>query len=500
MIWYEMPAALSMALFFVLLSTTALQIIVALEAGELIRNRRALRFIRLLYGLLALLSAALTMEAITALVSTEGGIYLEIRGLHRYISLLPALLYLYYLLRHHLNFPEELQPSLINCFVPLLFLPPVGKLPGLLPLAFTIFAAALLLFDAAGMLLSFAAYSRREITRSVLSHIIRHIDHGISVANSRGWIVEANPAFISKCRALGMDRAGHIDEFEAALRKLQERGRLRISELERGRSLGTEKALYLLQRSSFKAGGKYFTQLTLSDVTETARTSSKVERENERLAESNMKLRAIISAMEIEERARERERLCRAAHDLWSQRLALAGLSLDILLGDEGGLLESGTLEEIGEILKEPAAGEPAQSSCDPTLVLQELTAMYERLGVSVKTSGEAGFSSPEREALCAVIREALANAVRHAYARQIKIHFFEEGERAGLEIENDCLDERADIVEGRGLHDMKNRIHHAGGMIQYAKGAAFTLRVVFPRGSMNQGRCLQGEDKGCAH
>lgn len=490
MIWYETPATLGMAMFFVLLLTAASQTIVALEAGELLRGKGALRFIRLLYGLLALISVILSLEGITAIASIEGGIYLPIPGLLRYFVILPVLLFLCSIKRP-VELPKQLQPSVITFFIPLLLLPPVDRLPRPLPVAFAVFAVVWLMLDTVRMLLSFRIYSRTQITRGVMAHIIRGINHGICIANRRGWILEVNPAFISLCENLGIHKAERIAEFDAALRALHDDGRLKTSELENGKSIRAENAVYFLQRSSFKAAGKIFTQMSLSDVTVITRAASELEHENERLAQNNQKLKSLISDIELEETIRERERLCRAAHDLWSQRLAVAGLSIDILLDRENRQINVDTLEEIISALKEPIMAEPAQTICDLPEVLRWLTEMYGRLGVQIQIDGQADFTEREQEALCAVFREALANAVRHAYARHITVRFYEDSEKTGAVILNDCLDDKPDIVEGRGLHDIKTRIYHAGGSIQYKKDTAFELEIVFPKGMIKQEEVL---------
>lgn len=486
MIWYETPVVTGMTMFVVLLLTTALQMLIALHARELLRDKRALRFIRLLYSLLAVISAVLSLEALLAIASIEGGIFLAIPALPRYVSVLPALLFLF-TIQSPVELPPGLRPPVITFFVPLLRLPPMDWLPESLPVALAVFAAAWLALDAARMLLSFRAYARTEVTRSVMAHIIRGISHGICVTNRRGWILESNPAFISLCESLGIHKAERIDEFYAALRALCDDGRVKISELENGKSIQTGSGVFFLQRSGFKAGWKTFEQLALSDVTEITRAAAELERENENLAQKNRDLEKAIFDIELEETVRERERLCRAAHDLWSQRLAVAGLSIDILLDRKEARINSGDLEEIARTLEVPVMAEPAQTICDLPEVLGGLTCMYRKLGVEIRISGQADFTGREQEALCAVFREALANAVRHAYARQIDLHFYENSEIAGVTIQNECLDDQPGVAEGRGLHDIKTRIRNAGGSVQYEKSDLFLLKVLFPKEPTNQ-------------
>ena len=84
MIWYEMTAGNTVVLFVMLLLTTVLQMLIALNSSEMPREKRALRLFRLQYSLLAVVSAVLSLEAIAAIASVEGGIYLAIPSLPRY--------------------------------------------------------------------------------------------------------------------------------------------------------------------------------------------------------------------------------------------------------------------------------------------------------------------------------------------------------------------------------------------------------------------------------
>ncbi|MEA5059913.1 MAG: hypothetical protein VB049_07740 [Candidatus Pelethousia sp.] len=486
MIWYETPAIVGKILFLVLLLTTASQMTIALEAGIFLRDKRSILFIRMLYGVLSAISAVFAWEAMTAIASVEGGIFLSIPAYPRYASILPILLFLYESKRP-VKLAASLRPPTLSFFIPLLRLPALDWAPAPLSVALATFATMWLLFDAVQMLVSIRSYSRKETTRGVLAHIIRSIDHGICVANRRGWILETNPAFKSLCKRIGINKTDHIREIDAALRALQNSERVRIIDLENGKSIRTDEAVLFLQRSYFKTASASFIQLSLSDVTEIARAASELERENERLNQNNQQLRAAIADIQLEEAARERERLCRAAHDLWSQRLAMAGLSIDMLLEKNGGASINDTVTEVTEALKEPGMAEHAQPVSDLPEALRGLTAMYGRLGVHIHISGQAAFSEYAKKTLYAVFREALANAVRHAYARHITVRFYEDSGTSGVIIRNACLDDRPDTLEGRGLHDMKTRIHHAGGSIQYKKDSAFELKVAFPKGTKKQ-------------
>lgn len=473
-------------MFVVFLLTAAFQVVIVLEAGELMREKRALGFIRLLYSLLAVISAALSLELLLAMASVEGGIYFEISALPRYVSILPALLFLY-VVKSPVEIPLHLRPMNASFFIPLLLLPPADLLPMPLPVAFAAFAAAWFAMDTVRMLLSFRFSVRTDITRSVMPHIIQNIGHGICVANRSGWILEGNPAFYNHCESLGIQKNERIDEFETALKELQDAGRLEINDLENGRAIRTGSGVYSLQRSSFKAGGRTYVQLSFSDVTKITLAATELEQENEKLEQKNRELEKALADIELEGIVREREKLCRTAHDIWSQRLAVAGLSIDILLDQKGTRINSGNLQEIASTLEAPIMAESWQSVGDVSAMLRTLDDTYRKLGVKIEVHGRATFPLHQQQVLCDVLREALANAVRHAYARHISVTFFEDDEKANVTIQNICLDGNTSVAEGRGLHDMKTRVQNAGGSLRYEKSNLFELQVTFPKEELDE-------------
>lgn len=481
MIWYETPYFTARVFFVVLLITACMQIIVALEAGEVLREKHALRPVRLLYGLLTLTSAALAMEVLMVIASVEGGVYMPITPVFRYVAALPVLLFPY-IVKARGRLPFSLRPCVLNCLIPLLLLLPDTLLPARYSFFFAALVTAWLALDAVRMFLFLRAYSGQVVPRGAIAHIIRNIDHGVCIANRHGYILEANPAFYSLCGDLDVSKFESIDEINGTLKALQGAGRLEITELADGRLIRAEDGVYFLRQSAFLSGGKPYEELALSDVTQAARASTELERENHLLEQENRRLERAISAIELEAAAFEREKLSRAAHDVWSQRLTMAGWSLDVLVNRNAPERNAENGEVLRGILDTCETENLPQTPCDLPEALESLAGMYHKLGVQIRLHGEAVFATDKREALYGVLREALANAVRHAYARNIDVRFFEEGEKSGVIIRNACLDDDPVVSEGRGLHDMKARVHSAGGAFVYGKSEIFELRVTFPR------------------
>lgn len=481
MIWYDLPVAVSAVVFLLLLLASVLHIIAGLAAGEVIAEKKELNVYRLYQALLALFSLYFTLEMLLVIASIEGGIYLRTSYLYRHLVLFMPL-FIFIMRSEKYKIDPCLRPLYACFFLPLLRLPQVDLLPAPLPVILAIFVAFWLFYSSIDTTWAQIKFKQTQITRDAMPQIIHRIRQGICVAGRNGWFLESNPAFKELCRHLGMETVENLDEFESQLNRLVVMGDLQVREMETGRSIRLNEETYFLQHSAFRQGRKEYIQLALSDVTKTSQTAMQLEYENNILREKNLALEKEIAAIEQKQLARDRERLCRKMHDLWSQHLAVAGLSLDLLLDKPDVPLDKNILDQVISQIDIILNNKTTGDECDLKTLLQNYATMYRQLGVLVKVQGQAEFSNDQQQALCAIVKEALANAVRHAYAREIEIKCFSESRMSGLVIKNRCLDKNSSLKEGRGIHDMKNRASEAGGDIRILKGSSFQLQVSFAR------------------
>lgn len=501
MIWYEASPVLIQCQFVLLLLTAALQLVIFLEAGELIRGDQELRHFRTLYAFLLFHTLVLLAEALLANASIEGGLHIVPNASWRHLFLFAPFLWISTQKAWQM-LPVSLRPASMNFLMPLLRLPVCDTIPMPIPLLLALFSSSWFLLDALRMLYSFHVHARSELTRHALPLIIQHLRHGICVANRRGWILEANPAFYRMCGTLGMQNPERLSTLYAKCGNLAKDGTLRSMDTADGQILHVGQNVFSLSRNTFRKGLKTYTQLVISDDTDMSKTSLLLARENDNLSGAVQSLESAITALSKEAEMAERERLCRLAHDTWSQRLSVAGLSLDMLsqlhdseprdselhdceLHDSeprDSELRATAIGTLSQILDLPVDIMEYGKSGDMFVSMETLSRTYRKLGVHIILSGTAAFSAPQRNIIHHVLRESLANAVRHAYARTIHITQFEEKDCVGILMQNDCPDEGACVTEGRGLSDMRNRVRLAGGEMEVHRSEQFTVNVTFPK------------------
>ena len=195
-------------------------------------------------------------------------------------------------------------------------------------------------------------------------------------------------------------------------------------------------------------------------------------------------------ALELAQRRREaellvvfedRDRIAKDLHDLVIQRLFATGMQLEgavrRIQDDDAAKRVHRAVDDLDQTIREIRSTIYALQS-DPggapavlrTKILDTVDAAAEHLGFSpsVQLRGLTGRKVPEKvgDQLLAVLREALANASRHARARQVEVDLLVTGDELSLTVRDDGVG----ISEGgrrSGLANISERAEALGGRAQ---------------------------------
>ena len=488
MIWYEYPSYFSKLLFVMYLSSAALQTIIILELSEWMKEKQTKLFFHIMYLLFLGVSLVNAWEFIYVISSIDIGAFIPVVTFPRYICVLPILMY-FSLLIKSFSFHKRFGFCTLTIFVPLLRIPQLDNISAFLSVFFALFTAAWFIADALNMLWIGRKHSKLDITRDILRYMIQSLDYGICIADKRGFIIESNPAFEKMWHALGLSKVDRVIDMEANLKSLCSEGIISIIKKDNYQIIKKSDFACLLRIENFKTIIKTYRQLSMSNITPIQIKITELEKENAKLEKTNRKLEAIIANIMVEASYRQREKLNRATHDVWSHKLAVTGLSLDMLIKqkEKADITDTDTFINYSEIKRILMQENSSFEEGGLTEFLSIMISMYKELGVIINVKGKTLFSNSQQRVLCSVIREGFANAVRHAYARSIEVVFDENESTLNMSIINNCMDNNELFLEGRGLFDIKSRIKEIGGYVEYKKNDRFYLVVVFPKDN-NQG------------
>lgn len=205
---------------------------------------------------------------------------------------------------------------------------------------------------------------------------------------------------------------------------------------------------------------------------------------------AHIERRALLKAVEENAEARSRLGLARDLHDSVVQFLAGAAFRIEAMKRSaESGRAVDGELGELKQLMLQEQGELRAfitalrgESEVAFDELAQDLRGLAERLGrqwkVECRLSAERStLEVPARVRLDAqqLVREGVANAVRHAGAKTVQIALAGEGRTLHIDIINDGADfpHYGDVIEPP--QTLKERVDDAGGHIEVARGMDVT-------------------------
>ena len=194
----------------------------------------------------------------------------------------------------------------------------------------------------------------------------------------------------------------------------------------------------------------------------------------------------------------DRQRIARDLHDRVIQRLFAAGLGLEATIGRVGDAAASdrlrGIVDDLDDTIRELRSSifqlsNPSEVTSLRAMVIDVCTDERQALGFDPSLRFEGALDTvpdDQREALLAVLREALSNVARHAEATSARVTVSAAGALVVLRVEDDGIG----VPDrpgggGNGLANMRARATNLGGTctITRATPTGTTLEWQVPLG-----------------
>lgn len=318
-------------------------------------------------------------------------------------------------------------------------------------------------------------HRRPKLGRSSVKEAFDNLPSGICFADRNGVIILCNRQMHRLCRQLLGTDLQHIEELRRSLREPRS-GVARAEESAPLFRFPDGKLWQFAESTVTGAGGSQYTQVQAMDVTELHEKRAELERENQALAEANVRARQLF--LELDQIVRENERLDMKmrVHD----ELGLSLLSTRNLLSRESSLEElrqGGQRWEQVLRMMDIAGSEPPA----PENFLAELIASAADIGVQVCLQGKLPPSAGNSGLLIAAMRECAVNTARHAGGSRMNVLLTRRGNAVQMEITNNGHKPEGAIVEGGGLSALRRRIESRGGVMTVESRPEFCLTVTLP-------------------
>ncbi len=215
------------------------------------------------------------------------------------------------------------------------------------------------------------------------------------------------------------------------------------------------------------------TQLAASDITVLQEINDELKGKNAELSALNKRLREY--GENVDELTRSKERLEIKVHihrELGQILLA----SRQYLLNNGGNcsVIIDGWQKNIAMLRKEAEIPQDENP-------MAMLTRTVKKMGMNLSIEGEMPEAEWMQTLFVQAAAEALTNAISHANANTLYIHFSSNANTYTAQLRNDGIKPESEIVEGGGLGSLRRRIESAGGEMAVTHIPEFILTVTLP-------------------
>lgn len=233
---------------------------------------------------------------------------------------------------------------------------------------------------------------------------------------------------------------------------------------------------WIFTRTDLFIRRKQHIQLTATDVSERFRLTAQLREQDAALRRISGELKSTISQLHTLSRERETQRAKMRAHDVLGQRLTLL---LRMVRGDRPT-----DLSMLNSLIRDlPGALAAEQGGPSPESEIEVLSQIFGSVGVSIRLSGRLPEDAEKARVFAEVIRECVANALRHGFATEVNIHACEADGCHRLSIDNNGHPPPGPIVEGGGLGGLRRRLGENGGTVETRCAPRFTVVATLPGG-----------------
>ncbi len=217
-----------------------------------------------------------------------------------------------------------------------------------------------------------------------------------------------------------------------------------------------------------------------------ARQQAQAREEQRRL---NAELRATRALLAESARINERTRISRELHDLLGHHLTALSLNLEVA----GHLVEGRAQEHVNQAhtlarlllsdVREAVSQLRQDEAIDMAATLRPLADNVAGLAIEMEMPDPFQLEDPERaHVLLRCTQEIITNAVRHAQARRLTLHYAREDGCVRLQARDDGHGAQAPVA-GNGLRGMRERLAAYGGRVDIdpGPGRGFALDIRLP-------------------
>lgn len=318
---------------------------------------------------------------------------------------------------------------------------------------------------------------KESITRASIKESIDNLPMGLCFSTKNGIVLLSNRSMNQLCHKI---TGRELQDGEFFWQKVMEKRRKFEDSLE------VNQQIHILQldngetwsfsRNPIKVNNKAGVQITATNITELFELRSQLKKKNLEFMQMNSRLHQYSQNLAHIKSKEERLATKTQLHNelgyiLLATRRALANKELD----KEGQSILALWKQNITALLSGKGLKEKN--------VFEELLEAAIDIGIELKLEGRLPQESENKDLILKATIEALNNAVRHAGATELNLTIKEVEEEYTIELTNNGILPKEEIIEGGGLSALREKVERLGGRMGIDIETIFKLWIRFPQG-----------------
>lgn len=312
----------------------------------------------------------------------------------------------------------------------------------------------------------------KSITRGSVREAVNKMECGLMYSEEGGTVILMNNTMSNIVKKLTGSEVRDADVFWEKVISFSENEHAMKIDFSSGPSfVFSTGEVWSFRRAPLKDADRNFTEIVARDVTDLFQKSNEMKAEIKELEEIEVKLYGILKSIAEQGNQEELLNYKISIHD----RLGNAVLRIRQLLRNDSP--DDGMIRNVigiwGSTVK--AFKDNRLDTADKENRKESLLKLAGTLGIDLSISGNYPLHS---ELAARAVREAMYNAIRHAYANHINVECYKSREGHHLHISDDGHFDGTQVTEGGGLKSLRRAIEECGGSMAVSVDTGVVLDI----------------------